>query len=349
MAAKKLSLSEVPVHVAEGLTDAQIRAYRLMDNRSHEEAKWDFDVLGIELEALRGLGADMQLTGFTLSEIGHIVKPGTGAVDENAVAASDGAQVSKPGDLWLLGPHRVLCGDATKPDDVTRLLGTAKPHLMVTDPPYGVAYDAIWRDAVNLKPAQGKRGKVANDYRADWREAWALFPGDVAYVWHSSLHLSTVQASLDACGFAARSLIVWAKDQITFSRGHYHWQHESCWYAVRGTAHWCGDRKQSTVWRFASRDDSGHGHSTQKPVEAMRRPILNNSQPGEAVYDPFLGSGTTIIAAETTERICFGLELEPRYVDAIVRRWQDFSGKEAKREGDGKTFKKAESEAKKKK
>ena len=187
-----------------------------------------------------------------------------------------------------------------------------KPHLMVTDPPYGVNYDPAWRNQRGLNHSDRKSGRVENDDRADWREAWALFPGDVAYVWHAGWFTSTVQASLEASGFEIRAQIIWAKDRFALSRGHYHWQHEPCWYAVRGTAHWKGDRSQSTLWSIPSREDRGHGHGTQKPVECMRRPMLNNSSPGQAVYEPFCGSGTTIIAAETTGAICHAHRDQPR-------------------------------------
>jgi DNA modification methylase len=185
-----------------------------------------------------------------------------------------------------------------------------------------------------------KLGEVLNDDRADWREAWALFPGDVAYVWHANLRASEVQASLEAAAFTIRSQIIWAKDRFALSRGDYHWQHEPCWYAVREskTGHWAGDRSQTTLWKIPAREDSGHGHSTQKPAECMRRPILNNSSPGQAVYEPFSGSGTTIIAAEETGRCCYAIELNPQYVDVAVRRWQDFTGKRAVLEATGEPF-----------
>jgi DNA modification methylase len=143
---------------------------------------------------------------------------------------------------------------------------------------------------------------------------------------------------LEASGFEVRSQIVWAKDRFALSRGHYHWQHEPCWYAVRGTADWHGDRKQTTLWSIPARDDAGHGHGTQKPVECMRRPILNNSSPGQAIYEPFSGSGTTIVAAETTGRLCYAIEIDPIYVDVAVLRWQNFVGAEAVLDGDGRTF-----------
>jgi len=222
-------------------------------------------------------------------------------------------------------------------------LGGVQPLLMVTDPPYGVECEPGWRH--NVQPANGTMvtaratGEVLNDDNADWRDAWALFPGDACYIWHAGKYASIVQASLEACNFEVRSQIIWAKTRFAISRGDYHWQHEPCWYAVRktGKGHWQGDRTQSTLWTI-EHQKSETGHGTQKPVEAMRRPIVNNSAPGQPVYDPFLGSGTTVIAAETTARCCYGVELSPAYVDVIVQRWQQFTGKAATLDGTDKTF-----------
>lgn len=218
------------------------------------------------------------------------------------------------------------------------MLDGVKPHLLASDPPYSVGYDPAWRNETGGAKTN-RIGKVMNDHRADWREAWALFPGDVAYVWHGALHAGTVAESLVSCGFEIRAQIVWAKERLVLSRGHYHWRHEPCWYAVRCKGHWTGDRKQSTLWSIPSRDqDAETVHGTQKPVECMRRPILNNSSPGQVVYEPFSGSGTTIVAAETTGRACFAMELDPAYVDVAVRRWEAFTGKMAVLEGGGHAF-----------
>ena len=242
--------------------------------------------------------------------------------------------------MRLVCRHRIICGDSTDADTVAKCLNGVNPHLMVTDPPYGVEYDASWRAKVGVNKNKGKMGVVSNDDRADWLEAWVLFPGDVAYVWHGALHAATVADSLEAAGFNVRSQIIWAKDRLVLSRGDYHWQHEPCWYAVKktGKGHWAGDRKQTTVWRINARDDSGHGHSTQKPVECMKRPIENNSSPGQAVYEPFSGSGTTIIAGEMTGRSIHAIELSPAYVDVAVKRWQAFTGLDAIHEETGQTF-----------
>lgn len=237
--------------------------------------------------------------------------------------------MSRLGDIWHLGPHRLRCGDSTEPEAVVRVLDGNRPRLKVTDPPYAVSYDPDWRHEAGVS-SSGRIGRVQNDDRADWREAWALFPGSIAYIWHGALHAAEVAVSLDATGFSIRSQIIWAKERLVIGRGDYHWQHEPCWYAVREKGNWTGDRKQTTLWTISSRDQNAETvHSTQKPVECMRRPIVNNTSPGEPVYDPFLGSGTTLIAAETTSRTCLGVELDPAYVDVAIRRWQDFTGRKA--------------------
>ena len=631
-AARKLGFETAPVHVAKGLTAAQARAFRIMDNRSSENAEWDKDLLNLELTDLLEENFDLGLTGFTEDELTALMNgldAGTGPQEgEDDIPETPESPISRAGDLWILGPHRLLCGDSTIATDVDRLLGNVKPLLMVTDPPYGVEYDPGWRNKAGAA-ATKRTGKVLNDDRADWREAWALFPGDVAYVWHGALHAATVAESLEISGFTIRSQIIWAKDRLVLSRGDYHWQHEpcqpagtmvqkvidrgagsqpaaivevpietlqvgdfvvsynsyesvvrrrgrqitrygerqfdgfmhtisaagratratpehrfsvrlnqdaadkqvvylmrrgdwwrvgrvglfnsrgfglatrladnmgeeawivsvhdtvveaqcaeqvlscrygiptthwevdawakdpdrvrsqamiagmyaslnlsaltaratlllrdhrlerdhpfitggerlnfsrratrlirccnvfakimqiprptvgddftwvtvtgndatpfsgsvysmdvekdqhyvadglithNCWYAVRksGKGHWEGDRKQTTLWHIANKDqDAKTVHGTQKPVECMRRPILNNSSPGQAIYEPFMGSGTTLIAAETTGRVCYGTELNPAYVDVAIERWQNFTGQTAILDGEDRTF-----------
>jgi DNA modification methylase len=338
LAARKLGLTSVPVIELGHLTAAQKRAYILADNRLAEQAGWDRELLALELGDLADLGIELEGLGFDGKEIDELLGNAVPDAREEDTPDPPAVPISRPGDLWLLGKHRLLCGDATDAAAVARLLDGVTPHLMITDPPYGVTYDPGWRNRVGA--AQTKRtGKVLNDDRADWRDAWALFPGDVAYVWHGALHATTVADSLAACGFDIRSQIVWAKERLVLSRGHYHWQHEPCWYAVKGKGHWSGDRKQSTLWTIASRDqDAETVHGTQKPVECMRRPMLNNASPGQAVYEPFSGSGTTIIAAETSGRICHAMELDPAYVDVAVLRWQAFTGQSARLGKDGAGF-----------
>ncbi|MGE3990875.1 site-specific DNA-methyltransferase [Pseudorhodoplanes sp.] len=338
-AARKLGLSDVPVMVATGWSKAQIQAYALADNKLALNAGWDEALLALEIEELQGAGFEIELIGFDDAEIASICAPVvTGLTDPDEVPEPPANPVARAGDLWILGRHRLLCGDSTRAADVKKVLGGVQPHLMVTDPPYGVEYDPGWRATAGVKQNKEKLGKVANDNRADWREAWALFPGSVAYVWHAGRYASTVQDSLSAVGFDVRSQIIWAKDRFALSRGHYHWQHEPCWYAVRnGPASWTGDRKQSTLWQIPAREGPGFEHGTQKPVECMKRPIENNSSPGHAIYEPFSGSGTTIIAAEMTGRSCHAIELMGQYVDVAIERWQSFTGETARLD-DGRSF-----------
>lgn len=250
--------------------------------------------------------------------------------------------VSKPGDLWILGNHRLICGDSTDPKNYERLAKSVKesPFLMVTDPPYGVNYDPEWRDGIDGKMGTTRsKGKVKNDHIVDWSSAFKLFTGDVAYVWHASFFISNVQNQIESCNFKIRSLIIWRKQSIVISRGDYHWQHEPCWYAVRKGkgAEYVGGRAQSTVWEIKNASIGGDGqdmrtgHGTQKPIECMARPIRNHGKPGNVIYDPFMGSGTTIIACEQLDRTAIGMEIDPGYCDVIIDRWERFSNGKARK------------------
>ena len=349
LAARKLGYSEVPCIELSHLTDAQKRAYVLADNKLAENAGWDRDLLALELGGLNDEGFDLGVIGFGEDEIDRLLAlndRSEGLTDEDDTPEAQEWAVTETGDTWLLGKHRVRCGDSTSADDVAALLNGVEPHLMVTDPPYGVNYDADWRNKAKRPDGASYGasavGKVQNDDNVDWSEAWSIFPGDVAYVWHAGNKAHEVAASLENNGFEIRAQIVWAKSSLVISRGHFHPQHEPCWYAVKNQGHWQGSRKESTLWQIDKPRKSETGHSTQKPVECMRRPIVNNSAPGQPVYDPFLGSGTTLIAGEKEGRPVYGMELSPHYVDLIVRRWQEFTGKEAALESDGRTFADAE-------
>lgn len=350
MAARKLGIKDVPVMTATGWTDAQKRAYILADNQLALNAGWDTELLKVELGELGSEGFNLDLIGFGDDFLANLLNdPTEGLTDPDEIPETPEDPVSVVGDTWILGNHRLRCGDSTNPTDVDAVLGSVRPHLMVTDPPYGVEYKAGWRneampaknDPKRWKDGAGRAtGAVANDDRADWSEAYALFPGDVMYVWHAGNKSHEVAQSIIKCSFDLRAQIIWAKNQLVISRGHYHPQHEPCWYAVKSSkqGHWSGDRKQSTVWNIDKPRKSETGHSTQKPVECMKRPIENNSSPGQAVYEPFSGSGTTIIAAEMTGRHCYAIELNPAYVDVAIKRWQDFTGLEAIHADTGESF-----------
>ncbi|WP_322046054.1 site-specific DNA-methyltransferase [Paraburkholderia sp. J67] len=345
-AARRLGYERVPVIVARGWSAQEIRAYVLADNKLAENAGWDDALLVSELEALTLDGFAIGLAGFSESDMDRLLKGSRGRDDEDEVPPVPAQAVTAPGDVWVLGAHRLVCGDSTDAGIAATALGGVRPSLMITDPPYGVDYDADWRNRVVMVEGESRgqhgsraTGRVLNDTKADWREAWAHFPGDVAYVWHAGIYADVVAESLHACRFDIRAQIIWAKQTFVISRGHYHWQHEPCWYAVREgkTASWTGDRSQSTLWQIDHRR-SESGHSTQKPVEAMRRPIENHTSPGQAVYEPFSGSGTTIIAAESVGRACHAIELNPGYCDVAVLRWQTATRQNAVRERDGLTF-----------
>lgn len=345
MAALRMNFKYVPCIRLGHLTEAQKRAYIIADNRLALNAGWDEEMLSLEIADLKSLEVDLDLLGFTSDELADILSEATeGETDPDEIPEVPEDPISKPGDVWVMGKHRIVCGDCTEQGVVDKCLNGVLPHLMVTDPPYGVNYDADWRN--NALRADGTKiggravGQVMNDNQADWRDAWALFPGDVAYVWHAGNMANIVADSLIACDLNIRAQIIWAKNNFVISRGDYHPKHEPCWYAVRKNCkgHWSGDRKQSTVWDIPKPQKSETGHSTQKPVECMKRPIENNSSAGQAVYEPFSGSGTTIIAAEMTGRVCHAIELNPAYVDVAVKRWQDFTGKKAIHEESGKEF-----------
>lgn len=338
------AFKQAPVMVARGWTAAQKRAYALADNRIALQSTWDSAILNAEMGALAGMGVDLGSLGFSEAELFRAMGsggPGTGT----SFDPRTGPAVSRRGDVWVLGEHRIICGDACSKADVEAVLAGAKPHLMVTDPPYGVAYDSEWRLKRGITTGQTAAGKVGNDDQPDWTKAWMLFDGAVAYVWHAGLTASIVQASLTKARFEIRAQIVWVKQSAVIGRGHFHWRHENAWYAVRpgGKSHWQGDRKQSTVWEITHQSNA-EGHSTQKPLDAMLRPIINSSAKGDLVYEPFSGSGTTLMACQESGRKCRAVEIEPAYVDLAVRRWQDGTKAVATLEATGQTFEQVEHE-----
>jgi len=343
MAAARLGIGEAPVMVARGWSEPQKRAYMIADNKLSLNAGWDSELLGLEIADIGSFGFDLSLMGFSKDELTRL-STSAGLTDPDSVPAPPAVPVSRRGDVWTLGRHRLVCGDATDADDAALALDGAAPNLMVTDPPYGVNYDPSWREGIDAGYGKRATGKVENDDRVDWTDAWAHFHGGVAYVWFSSQYASTVQQSLEAHRFAIRNVIIWVKQHFVLSRGDYHWQHEPCWYAIRDghRSDWTGDRKQSTVWEIKNNNSFGNagkeqvfGHGTQKPIECMRRPIENNSHADDAIYDPFVGTGTTIIAAEMMGRACRAIEINPLYVDVAVARWEAFTGNAASRETQG--------------
>lgn len=369
VAARRLGLTTVPV-IWLDLGVEQARLLNLALNRISGD--WDADLLA---RLLTDLGADVQLdltlSGFDEEEISTLLKEleARERVDqpeafdlERAIEAATQAPRAKPGEFWCLGDHRLLCGDATDPEVVARLLDGAEPKLLTTDPPYGVSYDASWRDGVYnaLGPAEpaymqqdgqdaaaakgrarGRNTAISGDTRVDWSAAFALVPSlDVGYVWHAGVHAAEVAQGLQDIGFEIISQVIWDKTLFAMGRSWYHWSHEPCWVVRRkgSKVRFLGPRDQATIWRvpspkmiMAGSKEPKHDHPTQKPALLFERPITNHTKAGEAVYDPFLGSGTALIAAERHARVCYGMEIDPRFVDVIIRRWEAFTGQRAER------------------
>jgi DNA modification methylase len=359
-AAQRLGIDEVPVILCDDWTEAQVKAFRLLVNRSANWAEWDEELLKLELRDLKAFDYNLALTGFDDTELEQLLRPAHSDEAENAVLEPPADPVTQPGDLWILGPHRLLCGNSTDPNDVKRILAGNEPTLLVTDPPYGIQLDSEWRDRAGLnghgaaEPSYMKRRTeghwnttISEDTRADWSEAFALvLTLQVAYVWHASKFTREVLDGLLKIGFIHHQQIIWDKGRTVLTRTHYWFQHEPCWYVRKKNAPWFGKAgENSTIWFSPSpkfimggSDEEKFDHPTQKPVSLMRRPILNHIRPGKSVYEPFSGSGTTLIAAETTGRYCLAIELDPRYVDVAVQRWQQLTGKTAVLDGSGATF-----------
>ncbi|CAB4164432.1 COG0863 DNA modification methylase [uncultured Caudovirales phage] len=339
---KKLKVATTLAMVPDRLlNEKEIEELCIRLNRNH--GSFDFEALGNNFEM-----QELLEWGFAPEELLEDLKDITEleAVEEDEDTLSPGEDkdaITKLGDVYELNNHRLVCGDSTNPEFVSKCLDGKEPILMVTDPPYGVEYDPSWRKDIKGKHGVAARalGKVQNDDKVNWALAWHLFPGSVAYVWHAGKYCGEVEKSLTDSEYEIISQIVWVKQHFALSRGDYHWQHEPCWYAVRkGHPHnWQGSRKEATTWEIAnlncfgkSKEDGEErtAHSTQKPIECMARPIRNNTASGEGVYDPFLGSGSTLIAAEQLERICYGIELSPAYCDIIVERWKKYMIKSGK-------------------
>lgn len=353
-ALQEIGLEDIIVLVpSRELTHEEFRQILVQDNLPFGD--FDFDMLAEDFD--RATLIDWGMPEVWLDDFGK--GPKVGLTDPDDLPAAAAHTISQPGQIWRCGGSRIGCGSSLDGAFVSKILGGEVPTVMVTDPPYGVSYDPQWRARAGLAGAVAGAA-LANDDRADWGEAWALFPGPVAYVWHGALHAHEVAKSLYDHGFNIRGQIVWVKTKAALSRGAYHWQHEPAFYAARpnaddqwrfgedheiagygvregSTATWRGGRKQTTVWHIDNAK-LDQGHATQKPVMAMQRPILNHTDEGGLCYDPFLGSGTTVIAAEEVRRRCFGIELNPAYVDICVRRWQNFTGETATDLATGREF-----------
>jgi DNA modification methylase len=345
-AAQKLAMAMVPVVVLEHLSPTQRRALVIADNRIAENAGWDESMLRVEMEALQLDDFDMSLTGFDADALAELMAGGggddSGYTDDDDVPEVQETPISRTGDVWLLGPHRLLCGDSTLAESYAQLLQGEEVDMVFTDPPYNVNYANTAKDKM-----RGKNRAILNDNLGDGFYDFllaALTPtvancGGAIYVAMSSSELDVLQSAFREAGGKWSTFVIWAKNTFTMGRSDYQRQYEPILYGwpEGGKHHWCGDRDQSDVWQI-KKPHKNDLHPTMKPVELVERAIRNSSRPGNSVMDPFGGSGTTLIAAEKTGRIARLIELDPKYVDVIVRRWQDWTGKQATRESDGVAF-----------
>jgi len=346
-AARKLGLSTVPVVVLDHLTPTQRRALVLADNRLAELSTWDDALLRIELEALQDEGFDLDLTGFDADALAELLAgeepEHEGQTEDDAVPEMPEEPVSKPGDVWRLGPHRLVCGDATTAETYAQLFPDGERADMVfTDPPYNVNYANSAKDKL-----RGKHRPILNDalgagfhdFLYDALSLLVAHTRGAIYVAMSSSELDTLQAAFRSAGGHWSTFIIWAKNTFTLGRADYQRQYEPILYGWPEGAerYWCGDRDQGDVWQI-KKPQKNDLHPTMKPVELVERAIRNSSRPGDVVLDPFGGSGTTLIAAEKSGRVARLIELDPKYADVIVRRWQDRTGKQTTRESDGLAF-----------
>jgi DNA modification methylase len=331
-AARELGWKDAPTYIEE--VDDTTRRQRMHRDNTHP-GDWVPDEVASMLAQARAEDADLVMFGHAEGELDDFLARVADDEGKNPDKPIEPAKkpITRKGDVWDLGGHRLVCGDATRPADVAKAKADLTPKLMVTDPPYGVGLEG-WRKAAGLNPLADPRAKEpmsGDEGPGDWSPAWRLSECPVAYVWHGGLHSLTAAASLLSADYELRGQIIWVKNMPPVSRGHYHWLHEPCWYAVAGgkAANWRGGRKQVTVWEapsplhiMAGSDEPKTEHPTQKPILLYERAIRNHLGRGEVIYDPFVGSGTAIAAAERTDRVCVALELEPKWVDAAVQRWE---------------------------
>ena len=349
LAARKLGYDQAPVMVAEGWSDAKKRAYVIADNKLALNAGWDDELLALELSELGELGFDMELTGFTLEEIDALTPEeiAPGLTDEDAVPEVQAEPVSKLGDVWLLGKHRVMCGDSTSIEALEQLCGGQLVDMWLTDPPYNVAYEGGTKDALTIKNDSMADDQFRQFLRDSYVAADAVMkPGAVFYIWHADSEGYNFRGAAQDAGWKVRQCLIWKKSSLVMGRQDYHWKHEPCLYGWKdGSGHlWAADRKQTTILEFDKPSRNGE-HPTMKPVALFEYQMLNNTKGGDIVLDSFGGSGTTLLAAEKNGRYARLMELDPKYVDVIVRRWQEFTGKQATHAATGATFAEVEADS----
>jgi DNA modification methylase len=333
-AARKLGLAEVPVIRLSHLSDTQRKAYVLADNRLALNAGWDNDLLKLELEELKSVDVDLEMLGFSKDELDGLLnalEPTEGLTDEDAVPEPPPEPITKPGDIWILGKHRLMCGDSTSIEHLERLCNGRQVDMWLTDPPYNVAYEGKTKDALTIK-----NDSMSDDtFRQFLRDAYTaadavMKSGAVFYIWHADLEGYNFRGAAQDAGWKVRQCLIWKKSTMVMGRQDYHWKHEPCLYGWKeGAGHlWAADRKQTTILEFDKPSRNGE-HPTMKPVALFEYQMLNNTKGGDIVLDSFGGSGTTLVAAEKNGRVAYLMELDPKYCDVIVKRWEEFTGKKA--------------------
>ena len=353
LAAQRLGLSEVPCIRLDHLTEAQKKAYIIADNKLALNAGWDNELLGLELGELRDEGFDISLTGFTEEELAGLIveEIPEGLTDEDQVPEVPEDPVTKLGDIWVLGKHRLMCGDSTSIDAIETLMHGQFADMWLTDPPYNVAlgFDETPEQAKKRnRRTDGltvKNDKMDNDsFRQFLRDSYSaadanMKAGAVFYIWHADSEGYNFRGAASDIGWKIRQCLIWRKSSLVMGRQDYHWMHEPCLYGWKeGAGHlWASDRKQTTIFDFVKPSRNGQ-HPTMKPVELFEYQMLNNTKGSDIVLDSFGGSGTTIIACEKHGRIARLMELDEKYCDVIIKRWQDFTGQEAVLESTGETY-----------
>jgi len=343
MAARKLGMEAVPVIELAHLSEPQRKALIIADNKLAMNAEWDNDLLMLELGELLEGGFDLDLLGFGKDELDALLSPTEateGLTDEDAVPEVPAAPVTVIGDVWLLGRHRVMCGDSCSITDMEKLVAGRQADMWLTDPPYNVAYEGGTKEKLTIQ-----NDSMADDaFRQFLRDAYVtadstMKPGAVFYIWHADSEGYNFRGAAQDAGWKVRQCLIWKKSSLVMGRQDYHWKHEPCLYGWKeGAGHlWATDRKQTTILEFDKPSRNGE-HPTMKPVALFEYQMLNNTKGGDLVLDSFGGSGTTLIAAEKNGRHSCLMELDPKYVDVIIKRWQDFTGKTATLESTGQPF-----------
>jgi len=341
LAAKKLGMEKVPTVEASHLTESQRKAYVIADNKLALNADWDIQILSTELAALQETDFDLNLIGFDSDELAKLLEPEKvdGLTDEDEVPDLPDNPITKPGDIWIMGNHRLMCGDSTSIEHIEQLCGQLV-DMWLTDPPYNVAYEGKTKDALTIKNDSMGDDQFRQFLRDSYVAANTIMKsGAVFYIWHADSEGYNFRGAAKDTDWKVRQCLIWKKQSMVMGRQDYHWQHEPCLYGWKdGAGHlWSSDRKQTTILEF-NRPSKSEKHPTMKPVELFEYCMLNNTKGGDIVLDSFGGSGTTMIAAEKNGRIARLMEIDTKYCDVIINRWQDFTGKQAVLESSNKTF-----------